>query len=169
MCSCLAQISKHAVELADVVVEAEIFPKILNCLKDIDPLVRKNAATCIREIAKQSPELAKLISNAGGEAALVDYISETKGNARLPGIMTLGYIAAFDETLAIGIINAKGIQPLKDALINEPEDHIRAASAWTLGQIGGHSATHARSMAEHDVPSNLLAVYKYPGSAEDLK
>jgi hypothetical protein len=53
--------------------------------------------------------LAKLISNAGGEAALVDYISETKGNARLPGIMTLGYIAAFDETLAIGIINAKGI------------------------------------------------------------
>jgi len=22
---------------------------------------------------------------------------------------------------------------LKDALINEPEDHIRAASAWTLG------------------------------------
>jgi hypothetical protein len=109
VCSCLAQISKHAVELADVVVEAEIFPKILNCLKDIDPLVRKNAATCIREIAKQSPELAKLISNAGGEAALVDYISETKGNARLPGIMTLGYIAAFDETLAIGIINAKGI------------------------------------------------------------
>jgi len=115
------------------VVEAEIFPKILNCLKDIDPLVRKNAATCIREIAKQSPELAKLISNAGGEAALVDYIGETKGNARLPGIMTLGYIAAFDETLAIGIINAKGIAPLKDALINEPEDHIRAASAWTLG------------------------------------
>ena len=28
---------------------------------------------------------------------------------KLPGIMTLGYIAAFDETLAIGIINAKGI------------------------------------------------------------
>jgi len=50
-----------------------------------------------------------LISNAGGEAALVDYIGDTKGNARLPGIMTLGYIAAFDETLAIGIINAKGI------------------------------------------------------------
>ena len=43
--------------------------------------------------------------------------------------MTLGYIAAFDETLAIGIINAKGIQPLKDALINEPQDHIKAAAA----------------------------------------
>ena len=52
MCSCLANISKHAVELAEVVVEAEIFPKILYRLKDNDMLVKKFAATCIREIAK---------------------------------------------------------------------------------------------------------------------
>jgi len=91
VCNCLAQIAKHHAELAGVVVMAEIFPKILNCLKDQDVMVRKNAATCIREIAKHSPELAKLICNAGGAAALVDYITESKGNARLPGIMTLGY------------------------------------------------------------------------------
>jgi TATA-box binding protein (TBP) (component of TFIID and TFIIIB) len=48
----LANISKHAVELAEVVVEAEIFPKILYRLKDTDMLVKKFAATCIREIAK---------------------------------------------------------------------------------------------------------------------
>lgn len=52
VCQCLAQIAKHTVDLAEVVVEAEIFPRILNCLKDIDVQVRKNAATCIREIAK---------------------------------------------------------------------------------------------------------------------
>jgi hypothetical protein len=52
VCSCLANISKHAVELAEVVVEAEIFPKILYRLKDNDMLVKKFAATCIREIAK---------------------------------------------------------------------------------------------------------------------
>ena len=28
--------------------------------------------------------------NAGGVAAVVDYIGETKGNVRLPGIMMLG-------------------------------------------------------------------------------
>ncbi len=33
VCMCLAQIAKHSVELAEVVVEAEIFPKILTCLK----------------------------------------------------------------------------------------------------------------------------------------
>jgi hypothetical protein len=89
----------------------------------------------------------------------VDYINETKGTARLPGIITLGYISAFDESLAMGVISAKGIQPLKNALISEPDDLVKAAAAWTLGQIGGHSAEHARAMAEQDVPSHLLAVY----------
>lgn len=132
-------------------------------------MVKKFAATCIREIAKQSPDLAKLICNAGGAVAIVDYITETKGNARLPGIITLGYISAFDESLAMSVIAAKGIAPLKDALIKEPDDLIKAAAAWSLGQIGGHSADHARAMAEADVPSHLLAVYKFSDSSEDLK
>eukprot|EP00439_Symbiodinium_sp_Y106_P046969 s4489_g6.t1 len=136
VCSCLAQIAKHSVDLAEVVVEAEIFPRILHCLKDIDEFVRKNAATCIREIARHTPDLAKLIVNAGGVAAMVDYITEARGNNRLPGIMTLGYIAAFSETLALAVVVSKGIPPLKDALINEPEDHLKAASAWSLGQLG---------------------------------
>merc|ERR1712144_62957 len=100
VCSCLSQIAKHSVDLTEMVVEAEIFPTILTCLKDPDPYVRKNAATCIREVAKRTPELAQLIVNAGGVGALVDYVNESEGNARLPGIMTLGYIAAFSETLA---------------------------------------------------------------------
>lgn len=83
--------------MAEVVTEADIFPKIFNCLKDMDVQVRKNAATCIREIAKHTPELAKMIVHAGGATTIIDYISESKGNARLPGIMTLGFIAAFDE------------------------------------------------------------------------
>jgi hypothetical protein len=40
VCSCLGQIAKHSVDLAEVVVEAEIFPKMLTCLKDVDGCVR---------------------------------------------------------------------------------------------------------------------------------
>merc|ERR1712151_949762 len=169
VCSCLAQIAKHSVDLAEVVVEAEIFPRILHCLKDIDEFVRKNAATCIREIARHTPDLAKLIVNAGGVAAMVDYITGARGNNRLPGIMTLGYIAAFSETLALAVVVSKGIPPLKDALINEPEDHLKAASAWSLGQIGRHSPDHARALAESDVLRRLLAVYLHTESSEDLQ
>ena len=50
---------------AQVVVEAEIFPKILPCLMDLDGNVRKYAATAIREVAKHTPELAQLIVSNG--------------------------------------------------------------------------------------------------------
>jgi hypothetical protein len=42
------------------VVGAELFPKILYKLKDLDEGVRKMAATVIREVTKQSPELSKI-------------------------------------------------------------------------------------------------------------
>ena len=169
VCGALAHISKHSVDLAEVVVEAEIFPNILNCLKDADVMVRKNAAMCVREIAKHTPELAKLIVNSGGAAALVDYVSDAHGNNKLPGIMALGYISAFSETLALATIVSKGIAPLKDALISEPEDHIKAACAWTLGQIGRHTPDHARAMAEGDVLRHLLSCMVHEDSSEDLK
>lgn len=166
---CLAQIAKHSVDLAEMVVEAEIFPSILNCLQDDDIYVQKNASTCIREVAKHTPELAKLIVNAGGAAALVDYVANSKGNCRLPGVMALGYISAFSETLALAVVVSKGIEPLKDALIHEPEDHIKAAAAWSLGQLGRHTPEHAQAVAEADVLRRLLAVYMSQDSSEDLK
>lgn len=167
--TCLSQIAKHSVDLAEVVIEADIFPVILYNLKDVDMYVRKAAATCLREISKHTPELAKLIVNAGGAAALVDYITEAAGSAKLPGIMALGYVAAFSETLALSIIVSKGISPLKAALVTEPEDHVKAACAWTLGQIGRHTSDHARSIAEADVLRHLLACMRHPDSSDDLQ
>jgi len=169
VCACLAQVAKHSVDLAEVVVEAEIFPKIFICLKDLDPLLCKNAATCVREIAKHTPELAKLIVNAGGGAALVDYVKNTTGNARLPGVMALGFISAFSETLALSIIVAKGVTPLRHALLDEKEDHIKAAAAWSLGQMGRHTPDHARALAESDVMPVLLKSMSAADSSEDLK
>ena len=169
VCQCLAQIAKHTIELAELVVEGEIFPKIFTLLKDVDEIVRKNAATCIREVAKHTPELAQLIVNAGGVGALVDYVNETRGNARLPGVMTLGYISAFSETLALAVVVSKGIPPLGHALEKETEDHIKAAAAWSLGQIGRHSADHAKAVADCNILPKLLDVYLNQQSSDDLK
>jgi 3-methyladenine DNA glycosylase AlkD len=158
VCSCLSQVAKHSIDLAEVVVEAEIFPKIFICLKDQDQIVRRNAATCVREIAKHTPELAHLIVNAGGHGAIIEYISSAKGASRLPGVMTLGYIAAYSETLALAVIVSQGIQPLKDALLSEKDDHIKAAAAWSLGQVGKHTPDHAKMLAQANVFPLLIEV-----------
>ncbi len=51
----------------------------------------------------------------------------------------------------------------------ESDDHILAASAWALGQIGRHSAEHAKSVAMTNVLPQLLKLYLSSGSSEDLK
>lgn len=59
--SALSQIAKHNVDLAEMVVEADIFPSVLTSLKDSDEYVKKNTATLIREIAKHTPEVGFFI------------------------------------------------------------------------------------------------------------
>ena len=41
-----------------MVVEADVFPRVLTSLKDADEYVKKNTATLIREIAKHTPEVS---------------------------------------------------------------------------------------------------------------
>lgn len=60
--SALAQISKHSVDLAEMVVESEIFPSVLKSLKDPDEYVRKNVATLMREIARHTPEVGDCVN-----------------------------------------------------------------------------------------------------------
>lgn len=43
--------------MAQLVIEAEVFPAALISLKDPDEYVRKNAATLTREVVRHSPEV----------------------------------------------------------------------------------------------------------------
>ena len=58
VCACLGQIAKHSVELAELVVDGDIFPRSLNLLRDKDEICARNDATLIREIVKHTSELA---------------------------------------------------------------------------------------------------------------
>eukprot|EP01066_Platyproteum_vivax_P008246 Platyproteum_vivax@DN341_c0_g1_i1.p1 len=169
ICSCLGHVAKHGMELAEIVVDQQLFPALLYGLKDTDTVVEKAAAICLREIVSQSPDLAKVVLNAGGVEALSDFLVHTKGNIRMPGVLALGYIAAFSESLALAVIAAKTLPTLKDALITEKEPHLQGAVAWTLGQIGRHTAAHARALAELDIPRRLLHAYLQEKTSEDLK
>lgn len=97
---------------------------------------------------------------------MIDFLNETKDSNRLPGIITLGYVGAYNEKSAFTIIEGKGIPALKDSLIQIPDDLVKGAASWALGQIGGHSRTHANALAAEEVLTHLLAVYIYNNSTE---
>ena len=175
-CSTLSHVAKHSVELAELVVESEVFPKLFHCLTDPDALIKRHSATLIREISKHTPELAQLIVNAGGHTALVQYLTlpQVRGAARLPALMTLGYIGAFSETLATSIIVAQGLIPLRATLIDDgagaaEEDHVKAAAVWSLGQIGRHTPDHAKAIAQSDILRLLIDLLTSPTSSADLQ
>ena len=73
--------------------------------------------------------------------------------------MALGFISAFSETLALSVIVAKGVTPLVSCLVSEQEDHIIAATVWVLGQIGRHTAEHAKAVCDANVLPKLLSFY----------
>ncbi|XP_040022533.2 sperm-associated antigen 6 [Gasterosteus aculeatus] len=167
--SALSQISKHSVSLAEMVIEAEIFPAAMACLNDPDDYVKKNVTTLMREVVKHSPELAQMIVNCGAVGAVVDYLGNCHGNLRLPGIMMLGYVAAHGENLAMAVILSKGLPQLALCLSEEREPHIKAATAWSIGQIGHHTPEHAKAVATSDLLAKLLELYMDASSSEDLQ
>lgn len=52
-------------------------------------------------------QLSQLIVSYGGLSKVVDFLGESHGQTRLPGIMTLGFIAAHSESLAMAVIQCK--------------------------------------------------------------
>jgi len=63
----------------------------------------------------------------------------------------------------------QGVVVLSIALAEEPEDHIQAASAWSLGQIGRHTPEHSKAVAQANVFPRLLQCYTRTGASEDLQ
>ena len=170
ICQLLGNITKHSPDLATQVMAKINNPqKLLSCLKDPDDIVKKNSAFCICEIVNKSPENAQAICSAGGAGVLVDFISNIRGDPRLYGILSLGFIAAFKDDLAMNVIQAKAIPQLRDALQNEPHQHIKAASCYSLGHLGRHSEKHAEEVSNENVLSLMLYYYMDPNSSEDLK
>ncbi|XP_028606106.1 sperm-associated antigen 6 isoform X3 [Podarcis muralis] len=191
----LGYIARHNAELSQAVVDAGAIPLLVLCIQEPEIALRRIAASALSDVSKHSPELAQtvvdagaiahlaqmilnpdaklklsqLIVNAGGVAAVIDCVGCCKGNVRLPGIMMLGYVAAHSENLAMAVIISKGVPQLAVCLSEEPEDHIKAAAAWSLGQIGRHTPEHARAVAVANVLPVLLSLYMSPESSEDLQ
>ncbi|KAE8279966.1 Sperm-associated antigen 6 Axoneme central apparatus protein PF16-like protein [Larimichthys crocea] len=167
--SALSQISKHSVSLAELVIEAEIFPAAVACLRDPDEYVKKNVTTLMREVVQHTPELSQVIVNCGGMAAVIDYLGNCSGNLRLPGIMMLGYVAAHSENLAMAVILSKGVPQLALCLSEESDHTMKAATVWSIGQIGHHTPEHAKAVATANLLPKLLELYMDASSSEDLQ
>lgn len=63
----------------------------------------------------------------------------------------------------------QGVPQLSVCLSEESEHHIKAATAWSIGQIGHHTPEHAKAVATATLLPKLLQLYLDAGSSEDLQ
>ena len=69
----------------------------------------------------------------------------------------------------MSVIQAKAINQLRDALQNEPHQHIKSAACYSLGHVGRHSPKHAKVFLDANILSLKLYNYMDPNSSDDLK
>ena len=70
-------------------------------------------------------------------------------------------------SLSLSLLS-KGEVQLAITLNEEKEEHILAAAAWALGQIGRHSAEHSKAVANANVLPQLLKLYLRSDPSSDL-
>lgn len=73
------------------------------------------------------------------------------------------------EMFHLSLLSIQGVTQLAITLVEEPEDHIQAAAAWALGQIGRHTPEHAKAVAVANVLPRLLQCYTRADASEDLQ
>lgn len=168
VCSTLAHIAKHSVESAELIAQADIFPESLLCLKDSDYSVRHAAATLVRELVKHTQELAQRVVNEGGAVALVAYLKPEQGNDPIFGVMAVGYIASFSQSLATVLLQSGAAEVTLNVFVAAKSDQTKAAAAWALGQLGKHTTDTAAALANLNVLSLLLDGRVRDGASPDL-
>lgn len=134
----LDAIATHNTDLAEACVEAEIFPIVLLhiCPNEYGggcPSIHKAACNLVRDIVKHSFELAQLIVNQGGIAALLQTLDD---NSKLSAYAAIGYIAGHSEQLALVVAKSGAVTTLSQCLQSTTDQYLLATCAWALGQIG---------------------------------
>jgi HEAT repeat protein len=177
VCACLAHIAKQSVSLANIIIQTNVTPSLLERLNDRDFYVRRNAATCIRELARRTEPLTQTLVDAGVVNALIDFLNESEGDAVrlcLPGVMALGYVAGCNEGFSALAIDAGAVEVLGPLIALDGDgdaalEGVKAAAAWALGQIGGHSASQAHLLAANNVLRHLVAAFMLDASPTELR
>jgi HEAT repeat protein len=165
----LTHIAKHSTDTAQLIVDENAFPHALHCFKDKDIGVRTYSAALVREIVKHTQELSQYVINMGGAAALVAFLKPESQNEPLNGVLTVGFIASFSQTLTHALIDEGADAVVLNVFVSSNDDAVQTAAAWAMGQLGKHSPQEASRLASLNALSLLLDAYNRPGAPDDLK
>lgn len=168
--ACLAQMARHADDLAARVVEAGAVPDALAALIDPQDVPAREAASAMaREVVCKTPELAEAVAADGGVAALVQNLGLERGEKRaILATQSLGYIADFRPSFAVACVSVDQGRCLVEAMEHAVDDEAAVAAAWAMGCVARHGPESAAPLARSAAMRVLLDAYVNPVASEAL-
>jgi hypothetical protein len=165
----LSQIALGGSELAVELIATGALPAVVRHLSSPDDLVQRFAASTLRDIACHDASLAKEVASTQHcLQLLVHAMQQSKGLNALPEIMALGHICAGSAVLAEAVIGAGALTALTVAIAHNPEEPVKCAAAWAVGQAGRHGAGQAQAVTESGALLALTGLEVAPTSSPDL-
>ena len=156
--SCLAQIASGKHELAERIIETISLEKLMKLLQDADLMVRVNVVELIKNLIKQSVEIAKLLSNAQAEKYLIEFLKESPEEVIEGALETITIMASFNEVFSSNLLNIQSGTVVLEILKNTNEQKIKTVCIQFLGAVFQYSSEHSSNFTQNGGLSYLLAV-----------
>jgi hypothetical protein len=160
-----ANVASHSQELAEYVIEAGIFPRVLLAFSHECKFVKKQAVRVVQNLVRHSFEMAQFIVNAGGVGALVQLMSEAVVERNSEEIITsaamaVGFISGQGPQLALSVIECNGPKVLEMVLCGAQSgsDEQVASCVWAIGHIGKHTPEHNKTIFQANIVPRLIQV-----------
>uniref|UniRef100_A0A8D9BTN9 Sperm-associated antigen 6 n=1 Tax=Cacopsylla melanoneura TaxID=428564 RepID=A0A8D9BTN9_9HEMI len=168
---CLAEIAKLSEEFAQRVLNTRpVLCKSILYLSHCDDTVKKSAAELLRELSRHHGEICRTIIQHGALIGLVNMVRDTSGMIRVNAVLTLGYMGAKSDHLALAIIHTNGLKEIIKALDTESNQDCLSAIVWTLEQLTKYSARHVSFLnADTNVFCKLVKLYSSSESSQEVK
>ncbi|XP_075907254.1 sperm-associated antigen 6 isoform X2 [Nelusetta ayraudi] len=158
--STLSELSKHTPELAQMVVDNGAIPHLAQMILNPDAKLKRQVFSALSQISKHSVDLAEMVTEADVFPAALTCLRDQDE-----------YVRKNVTTLMREVVKhtPEGVNQLALVLSEESEDHIKAATVWSIGQIGRHTPEHAKAVALANLLPKLLELYMDASSSEDLQ
>ncbi|XP_030612025.1 sperm-associated antigen 6-like [Archocentrus centrarchus] len=157
----LGRLADHSNDLAEVVVQEEILPQLVQSLSSQNRFYKKAAAFVLRAVAKHSPELSQAVVACRGVDALVLCLEEFDPGVKEAAAWALGNIAQHDASLSQSVVDA-GAVPLLVLSLLEPEIALKRIAASTLSDISKHTPELAQTVVDAGAIAHLAQMILSP-------
>ncbi|CDO65110.1 armadillo repeat protein PF16, putative [Plasmodium reichenowi] len=151
----LGKLASHSEEIALTILENDILPHLIYCLKHENKNYRKNSAYTLQCLARHNEKLAKIVGEDNCIDYLIDGLYEYDIKLKESYINTLCAIIKNDEELSNIVVN-KGIIPLLILCLQEKDNNLIKCSINMLSELSKHSTDIAKNIVDNNCLSNLI-------------